>query len=140
MKRSRYLLALGCACVVSVSLVACGDDSKNDTTVTATATTAAAPEDVIAPDTKVATGLGGLKQLAADVSKETDAAASKAKAEGLEGFWAPVEGTVKKNEPDMYATIEEDLSLLESGDAKKTKAGADEMGQTVDAYLAKHPG
>ena len=40
----------------------------------------------------------------------------------------------------MYATIEEDLSLLESRDAKKTKSGADEMGATVDAYLAKHPG
>jgi hypothetical protein len=140
MKRLRFLLALGCACVMSVSLVACGDNKDEKATTTATATTAAAPEDVIAPDARVATGLGGLKQLAADVGKETDGAASKAKAEGLEGFWAPVEGTVKKNEPDMYATIEEDLSLLESGDVKKTKAGADEMGQTVDAYLAKHPG
>lgn len=140
MKRLRYLLALGCACAFSVSLIACGDNKDDKATTTATTEAAAAPEDVIAPDAKVATGLTGLKALAAEVGAETDAAASKTKAEGLEAFWAPVEGTVKKNEADMYATIEEDLSLLESGDAKKTKSGADEMGATVDAYLAKHPG
>ena len=141
MTRLRYLLALGCACAMSVSLLSCGDSKGETATTTATTSgSAAAPEDVIAPDAKVAIGLGGLKQLAADVSKQTDAAASKNKAAGLEAFWAPVEGTVKRNEPDMYATIEEDLSLLESGDAKKTKTGADEMGQTVDAYIAKHPG
>ncbi len=141
MKRLRNLLALGCACAFSASLIACGD-SKDDKATTTTATTeaAAAPEDIIAPDATVATGLTGLKALAAAVGAETDSAASKTKAEGLEAFWAPVEGTVKRNEPDIYATIEEDLSLLESGDAKKTKSGADEMGTTVDAYLAKHPG
>jgi hypothetical protein len=142
MKRLRYLLALGCACALSAGLVACGDNRDDETAATTATVTgsAAAPEDVIAPDARVATGLGGLKRLAADVSRQTDAAASKGKAAGLEAFWAPVEGTVKRNEPDMYATIEEDLSLLESGDAKKTKTGADEMGRTVDAYLAKHPG
>ena len=139
MKRFRYLLALGCACV-SVSLIACGDSGDEKATTTATTEAAAAPEDVIAPDAQVATGLQGLKQLATDVSRQTQPAASKDKAEGLEGFWAPVEGAVKRNEPDMYATIEEDLSLLESGDAAKTKTGAAEMGETVDAYLAKHPG
>jgi hypothetical protein len=144
MKRTRGLLAIGCACVVPFGLIACGDD-KNDTAAapatTETATTAtSAPEDVLAPDAQVATGLTGLKNLAAEVGKETDSAASKKKAEGLEGFWAPVEGTVKRNEPDMYSTIEEDLSLLESGTAAKTKTGAQEMGETVDAYLAKHPG
>jgi hypothetical protein len=140
MKRLRYLLALGCACAVSVSLIACGDGEDDKATTTATSEAAATPEDVIAPDAQVTTGLTGLKGLATEVSKETDSAASKAKAEGLEAFWAPVEGTVKQNEPDMYSTIEEDLSLLESGDAAKTKSGAEEMGETVDAYLAKHPG
>lgn len=138
MKRARYLLALGCACALSVSLIACGD-SKDDDGAAATTTTAA-PESVFAPDAEVATGLTDLKATAIDVSEETDEAAAKRTAEGLETHWAPVEGTVKKNEPDMYATIEEDLSLLESGKAAKTKTGADEIGKTVDAYLAKHPG
>jgi hypothetical protein len=137
MKRLRYLFALG-ACALSVSLISCGD-SKDENGAAATTTTVA-PENVLAPDAEVATGLVGLKDLAAEVGKETDSAASKTKAKGLEGLWAPVEGTVKSNEPDIYSTIEEDLSLLESGDAAKTKTGAAEMGKTVDAYLAKHPG
>lgn len=139
MKRLRYLLALGCACAASVSLISCGD-SKDDGSGAAATTVTAAPESVIAPDTEVASGLTNLKQLAADVSKQTDPAASRKAAAGLEAYWKPVEGTVKRNEPDLYATIEEDLSLLESGDAAKTKTGATEMGTTVDAYLAKHPG
>jgi hypothetical protein len=138
MKRTRALLAVGCACVFPFSLIACGD-SKDDKAATP-ATTTAAPEDVIAPDAQVATGLTGLKRLAAEVGRETDTAAAKQKAAGLEGFWKPVEGTVKQKEPDMYATIEEDLSLLESGAADKTRTGAREMGDTVDAYLARHPG
>jgi hypothetical protein len=140
MKRTRVLLAVGCACVFPFSLIACGDSKDDTAAAPATTTETAAPEDIIAPDTQVATGLTGLKQLAVDVSKEADPAASKKKAAGLEGFWKPVEGTVKQKEPDMYATIEEDLSLLESGTPSKTKTGAREMGDTVDAYLAKHPG
>jgi hypothetical protein len=139
MKRLRYLLALGCACAVSVSLISCGD-SKDDKSAATATTETAAPEDVLAPDAQVATGLTALKQVSVAISKVTDAAASKKASEGLEPVWQPVEGTVKKNEPDMYATIEEDLSLLESGDAAKTKTGAAEMGKTVDAYIAKHPG
>ncbi len=141
MKRLRYLLALGCASVVSVSLISCGDDEKGSSSNGgAAATTAVAPEDVLAPDAQVATGLESLKTVAVGISEVTDSAASKTASEGLEPVWKPVEGAVKKNEPDMYATIEEDLSLLESGDARKTKTGSDELGKTVDAYLAKHPG
>ena len=146
MKRSRALLAIGWACVVPFGLIACGDDN-DDGGSAATATTAApppaettAPEDVIAPDARVAVGLKGLGKLATNVSETADADAAKLKAKGLEALWAPVEGTVKKNEPDMYATIEEDLSLLESGEPDKTKAGAEELNETVDAYLATHPG
>lgn len=138
MKRLRHLLALGCACAVTVSLISCGDSDEKSGAATTTAT--AAPEDVFAPDAQVAAGLKALVGVAAGVSHQADAAASKKASEGLEPEWAPVEGTVKRNEPDMYATIEEDLSLLESGVAAKTKAGAAEISDTVDAYLAKHPG
>src|SRR3954451_22854933 len=140
MKRTRALLAIGCACIVPFSLIACGEDKDDNAAGTTTTTETSAPEDVIAPDTKVAAGLTGLGKLATSISETTNTAAAKAKAEGLEAFWAPVEGTVKRNEPDMYSTIEEDLSLLEPGTAAKTKTGAQEMGETVDAYIAKHPG
>jgi hypothetical protein len=138
MKRTRALLAIGCACIVPFSLIACGDDGDDGAAATTT-TKSSAPEDVIAPDAKVAAGLTGLGKLATSISQTTNANAAKLKAKGLETFWAPVEGTVKRNEPDMYATIEEDLSLLESGEPAKTKAGAEELNETVDAYLAAHP-
>jgi hypothetical protein len=139
MQRTRHLLAVTCACAGALGLIACGD--ANDKSDAPTATTAAqAPESRLAPDAEVSAGLKALVQVSQGIGKVRDEAASKKASEGLEPIWMKVEGTVKKNEPDIYATIEEDLSLLESGDPKKTKMGAGEMATTVDAYLAKHPG
>jgi len=141
MKRTRYLVAVGGICAIALGVSACGDSDKTaDTPPATTAAAAAAPEAQLAPDAQVTTGLKDLVTVAEDISKQTDEVASKKASEGLEPVWMKVEGTVKTNEPDIYATIEEDLSLLESGDQEKTKMGADEMSATVDAYLAKHPG
>ena len=74
------------------------------------------------------------------ISKLSNETASKQASKGLEPVWMKVEGTVKKNEPDMYATIEEDLSLLESGDQAKTKTGATELSKTVDELPRQAPG
>lgn len=135
MMRTRAVLATG-ACAVALGVGACGDSGDDKTSTTATQ----APESRLAPDAQVAAGLQALVGVAQGISQITDSTASKKASDGLEPVWMKVEGTVKKNEPDMYATIEEDLSLLESGDAKKTKTGAGELGSTVTAYLAKHPG
>lgn len=142
MQRTRHLLAVGCACAGTLGLIACGDsgDSGDKSDASTATTVAQAPESRLAPDAEVSTGLKALVQVAQGIGKVRDETASKKASAGLEPIWMKVEGTVKKNEPDIYATIEEDLSLLESGEAKKTKMGADEMASTVDAYLAKHPG
>ena len=133
MKRTRRLVALvGLAAVLLVS-GACGDDDE-----TAASGSESAPESRIAPDAEVTAGLKSLVVVADGISKVSNETASKKLSEGLEPVWMRVEGTVKK-EPDMYATIEEDLSLLESGDQTKTKTGATELSKTVDEYLAKHP-
>lgn len=130
--RRGRLLVVGCALAFGVG--ACGDDKGKTTPA------AQAPESRVAPDTEVETGLKKLVVVARDISREQDPAAAKRASEGLEPVWEKVEGTVKKNEPDLYVTIEDDLSLLESGEAAKTRIGADEMAKTVSAYLAKHPG
>lgn len=135
--RIRQGLAVGAMCVVAAGLVACGDD---DTDKGSGGTTAADPHEVFAPDPVVATGLNQLVTVATGVADTPDEAAAKRAAEGLEPVWEEVEGTVKRNEPDLYATIEEDLSLLESGEPAKTRQGAAELDTTVKAYLAKHPG
>ncbi len=55
-------------------------------------------------------------------------------------MWQPIEGTVKKNEPDIYLDIEDSFQRMESGDLANAKKGAAAMATAVDAYLAKHPG
>jgi hypothetical protein len=136
MRTARHLIIVGFACAAAVGLIACGDDDKDS----AATTTTAAPESRLASDAEVASGLKDLVTVAKGVSQESDETASKKASGGLEPVWMKVEGTVKKNDPDSYATIEEDLSLLESGDQKKTRTGASEMAKIVDGYLAKYPG
>jgi hypothetical protein len=137
MKRTGYIATTACACALGLGLIACGDDDDGGS---GAKTATVAPEEILAPDAQVTTGLGDLVRVAAGVATKQDSGESKKASEGLEPVWKKVEGTVKKNEPDMYATIEEDLALLESGDATKTRTGATEMAKTVAAYLAKHPG
>ncbi len=134
MKRALRLLALACTCGGLLVASGCGDDDE-----TAASGAKEAPESRIAPDAEVSAGLKTMVVVAKGISRVPDEAASKKASKALEPVWMKVEGTVKKNEPDMYATIEEDLSLLESGDPAKTKSGATELSKTVDEYLAKHP-
>jgi len=133
--------------MASMGLVACGDSDKKaasnsapETTGSTATAAAGSPESVVSPDAEVSAGLKALTHVADTIAAVSDSAASKKASDGLEPVWSKVEGTVKRNDPDSYATIEEDLTLLESGDQAKTTSGAAEMGKTVDGYLAKFPG
>src|SRR6476620_7271281 len=131
----RTLRAVALACVSAGLLVSAGcggDDNKTSSDP--------APESRTAPDAEVAVGLKALVGVANGITKIPNATAARKASDALEPVWMKVEGTVKKNEPDMYATIEEDLSLLESGDSAKTASGATELAKTVASYVAKHPG
>ena len=133
MKRTLRLLALACTCGGLLVASGCGDDET-------ASSGKEAPESRIAPDAEVSAGLKTMVVVAKGISRVPDGAASKKASKALEPVWVKVEGTVKKNEPDMYATIEEDLSLLESGEQSKTNTGAAELAKTVHDYLAKYPG
>src|SRR4051794_28539412 len=131
----------------ALALGACGSDSGDSASSSAsgssastTATATAAPEDKIAPDAAVTAGLVKLKGIAAKVAAAPDGGSAKAAAGGLEPVWQPIEGTVKKNEPDLYLDVEDSFQRLESGDLDNAKAGAQALSAAVDAYLAKHPG
>jgi hypothetical protein len=52
--------------------------------------------------------------------------------------WQPIEGTVKRNEPDVYLDVEDSFELLSSGDSGDARRGARRLDQAIDAYLAKH--
>ncbi len=141
--RGRFALVAAMV-AVGVALGACGSDDNSSSSSAATsdaATTqaAASPEDTIAPDAAVGAGLVKLKGVAEKVADASDADTSKAAAEGLETVWKPIEGTVKKNEPDLYLDVEDSFERLSSGDLANAKQGEQDLTKAVDAYLAKHP-
>ena len=139
-RRGRFAL-IEAMLVLSVALGACGgdDDSAGSASSAATTQAAASPEDTIAPDAEVGAGLVKLKGVAEKAAGAPGGTASKEAAEGLEEVWEPIEGTVKKNEPDLYIEVEDSLQRMSSGDLDNAKKGAPTMQTAVDDYLAKHP-
>jgi hypothetical protein len=144
MRTLRGRLVLGAAAVAaSVALGACGgddgDSAGSSSATTATAQATAAPEDTIAPDAAVSAGLVQLKAVGAKVAGAASGEEAKDVAEGLEPVWRPIEGTVKKNEPDLYLDVEDSFQRLESGDLDNAKKGARALSTAIDSYLANHP-
>jgi hypothetical protein len=144
---SRSPARLGVIVAAAVlALGACGGSTGDNGTTAASSSaatsspTAAAPEETIAPDAAVEAGLVRLKGVAARAGSAADGETAKAAAAGLEPVWRPIEGTVKKNEPDLYLAVEDSFQRLESGDLENAKKGAQALRAAVDAYLAKHPG
>jgi hypothetical protein len=136
------LAPLAAMVALSVGLAACGgddNDTSSGSSSGATTQAAASPEDTIAPDAAVGAGLVKLKGVAEQVADAPDGDESKEASEGLETVWRPIEGTVKKNEPDLYLDIEDSFERLSSGDLDNAKKGEQSLETAVDAYLAKHP-
>src|SRR5687767_4781452 len=99
------LRALFIVALPFVALTACSDDDDKATTASAVSGSED-PHAKISADADVAVGLKKMvteaKESGYDEAHET---------------WEDVEGTVKEKEPDIYAQIEEDLTLLKnSGD------------------------
>jgi hypothetical protein len=117
----------------AASTVAAGASSGADANATRSATSSAAD---------VSAGLQQMVTVAADAAAKsaTDGAAGKTAAGGLEQHWAPIEDTVKANDPDTYVEIEDSMEQLQSGDATKATDGAARLAAAVTAYLAAHPG
>lgn len=132
-------LAAGTILVSTLLFGACSSDG---TTVSGSTTTA--PEQRISTDAEVAAGLAKMQaSVAKIVAAGPDTAKAAAADDELEPVWKTIEGTVKKNEPDIYVNIEDSMSLLSSGvegDQEKGTVGATDMNTAIADYLAKHPG
>ena len=157
--RARLAIALA-ALVACMALAACGGGDDDSTGGAATSSTATAPssgagtteaatdedassededspESRIAPDAEVTAGLKRLKGVAATAAA---AGGGDEARDAVEKVWQPIEGTVKRNEPDLYLEVEDSFELLSSGDSGEAQRGRQRLDQAVDAYLAKHPG
>src|SRR3954469_20525940 len=140
--RGRFALAAALV-PLSAGLAACGgDDNGSASSASSSAATqaAASPEDTIAPDVAGGAGLVKPQGVAGAGADAPDGDESKEASEGLEAVWKPIEGTVKKNEPDLYLDVEDSFELLSAGGAAKAQQGEQRLDQAIDAYLAKHPG
>lgn len=110
-----------------------------------TSTSSQAPEEKRATAAEVATGLRTIDDTAKGVASK--AAGDKAGAQALdtqiEPVWKTIEGTVKANSQDGYATFEDSFQLLESaanaGDATKAGTASTAISKAVAGYLAKYP-
>jgi hypothetical protein len=131
--------------IAAVALLAAGcggsDDSSDSTAAPAAGAAATEGGAGTSSAADVAAGLQQMVTVAADAATKTatDAEAGKTAAEGLEEHWAPIEDTVKANDPDAYVEIEDAMEQLGSGDIAKAADGSTRMAAAITAYLAAHP-
>jgi len=119
--------------------------SKSAIPPSQTPTSSQAPEEQRASAAEVATGLRKIDDTAKGVASK--AAGDKVGAQALdaqiEPVWKTIEGTVKANSQDGYATFEDSFGLLESaanaGDAAKAGTASTAVSKAVADYLAKYP-
>jgi hypothetical protein len=132
-------LALG---AVALGGFACSSDSDDASSST---NTTQAPEDVFAADAEVT---AGLTELRTTFQQAHDAIAAKSATvssfpDKLEKQWFAIEGTIKKNDPLSYITMEDALAqvnnAVKSGTASVAQQAVDKFNTAADTYLAKHP-
>ena len=134
-------LAIVAMLVGPTFLGACTSDDSSNSDGGPTTT---APEERVATDAEVADGLAKMQASVAELVAAGPDTALAAKADDeLEPVWQEIEGTIKRNEPDVYVDIEDSMSLLSSGvegDEEKGALGAKDITTAIAEYLAKHPG
>ena len=128
------------------ALLTVGDCSSKNSSAETTASAASANASYkVVPDTEVAKGLGEVTAImgtlqARRVADETDARA------GLDEMytkWFEFEGTIRKNEKDLYLQMEDGLVSVKIGVQEnripKIVTGVADFETARAAYLAKHP-
>ena len=131
--RKRVLAAGAATAILIPTLVACGSaDTKTEPASTPSASSAAATDNSAA----TAAGLTNMVGLAKRIAAAEGAAGTKL-AEGLEGFWAPIEDGIKAKDPNTYTAVEDAMAGLESGDKAKATQAATDLETAVTTYLAK---
>jgi hypothetical protein len=144
--RRRPLLLRGPLVALLLAGVVAGTAGCSSSDDAGGTTTSKSPEDVLASDARVASGLANLGTLAAGAAEQAASGAKSAKSstDRLESQWQPIEGRIKKNDAAAYLKFEDALSDLRAGahegDAAKIRRGAAAVTALSTAYLAEHPG
>jgi glucose/arabinose dehydrogenase len=139
------LAAGACSASKSATPASSQPPSSQAPTSSQTPTSSQAPEEKRATAAEVAIGLRKIDDTAKGVASK--AAGDKAGAQVLdaqiEPVWKTIEGTVKANSQDGYASFEDSFGLLQSaasaGDAAKAGTASAAVSKAVADYLAKYP-
>lgn len=141
--RGGLLAVAAVLAVAAMTAAGCGGGSGGDGGEKGTRTTT--PEERIVPDSQVTAGIATLEEQAGRVESlvATDPAAAEKVAADAQEHWLTFEGTVKKNETDMYLRFEDALSDLnlgaQKGSVEQVKRGATDLRQVAADYLAARP-
>jgi len=135
--RSLRRTVAGAVLVSMIFTGACSSDDGGD------GSTTTAPEQKVSSDADVAAGLAKMQIKVSELLAAGPDTEKAAKADdALEPIWQTIEGTIKKNEPDIYVDIEDSMALLSAGvegDEDKGSQGAKDIVAAMNDYLAKHP-
>jgi hypothetical protein len=129
-----------------VGLAGCSSGAGPSTTSTPPSSPPAASGNQPVTATDVATGLRKIEHTAQEIAKVagTDKARAVSLADEIEPAWKPIEDVVKKNDQNIYLTMEDNFAVLEKaaddGDAAAAAKGANAVSSAVQAYLAKYSG
>lgn len=127
-------------------LSACGGSSHADSPAVGTEHGNFSPEDVHAPDSEVADGLGKLKDIVNQIgaSAASDNNHAKELQAQIEPIWESIEGTIKSNDSNAYLTFEDQFAVIGKAVAQQddtsARAAAALVNSTANTYLAAHPG
>lgn len=153
MQRSRLIIT-ALTLVGALGLSACGSDAPKSTativseTTAATATGAATggsltPEEIVVDDATVTAGFTKLASTIAVAIAAIGTPDAKAKLAVIEDDWRGFEGAVRKKDPTIYLSIEDQLTPLQrqiaAGDTATATATATTLEAIFSQYVAKYP-
>jgi hypothetical protein len=102
------------------------------------------PEDHVATPAEVTEGLADVRALADQVVAQLDAdqASAERTVDAMYDRWFEFEGTVRRDDTDLYLQMEDGLSGVRAGvedrELDRVERGLADLAEAADAYLATH--
>ena len=152
--RKSPLILTALTLVGALGLSACGSDAPKSTATTVSETTPAAatgaapagsvtPEEIVVDDATVTAGFTKLASTIAAAIAAIGTPDAKAKLAVIEDGWRGFEGAVRKKDPTIYLSIEDQLTPLQrqiaAGDTATATATATTLEAIFNQYLARYP-
>ena len=137
-RRALRVGALLATAMLGLVTAACGGDDADQTADTS-------PEDRIVSNAEVTEGLADVRAKAAEVvgKLSTDPEAAAETSDAMFDSWFGFEGTVRKNDQDLYLQMEDGLTGIKAGvedeDVDRARRGKDDLDEAAEAYLAGGP-